>query len=75
MPTWWWFRSRRRQTFWLNGLRCAARSSDGKIEHRLRRTVEDASAAPDVTIVNTSSAEYHARVSSSAIIKGEKWDE
>ena len=38
-----------------------ARSSDGKIEHRLRRTVEEASAAPDVTIVNTSSAEYHAR--------------
>ena len=42
-------------------LACAARSSDGKIEHRLSRTVDDASAAPDVTIVNVGSAEYHAR--------------
>ena len=38
-----------------------SRGSDGKIEHRLRRTVDEAAAAPDVTIVNTSSAEYHAR--------------
>ena len=51
-----------------------ARSSDGMVEHRLRRTVEDASAAPDVTIVNTSSAEYHAR-QLVRVIKGEKWDE
>jgi ribose 1,5-bisphosphokinase len=51
-----------------------ARSSDGGLEGRLRRTVEDASAAPDVTIVNTSSAEYHARQLVRAI-KGEKWDD
>ena len=48
------------------------RGSDGKIEQRLRRTVDEA--APDVTIVNTSSAEYHAR-QFVRIIKGEKWDE
>ena len=50
-----------------------ARSSDGMVENRLRRTVEDASAAPDVTIVNISSAEYHAR-QLARVIKGEKWD-
>jgi ribose 1,5-bisphosphokinase len=51
-----------------------ARSSDGLAENRLRRTVEDVSAAPDVTIVNISSAEYHAR-QLVRVIKGEKWDE
>jgi ribose 1,5-bisphosphokinase len=51
-----------------------ARSSDGMVENRLRRTVEDASATPDVTIVNVSSAEYHAR-QLARVIKGEKWDE
>jgi ribose 1,5-bisphosphokinase len=51
-----------------------ARSSDGMVEYRLRRTVEDASAAPDVTIVNISSAEYHAR-QLVRVIKGEKWDD
>jgi ribose 1,5-bisphosphokinase len=49
------------------------RSSDGKIEHRLGRTVEDTSAAPDVTIVNVDSAEYHAR-QFVRIIKGDRWD-
>jgi ribose 1,5-bisphosphokinase len=49
-----------------------ARGSD-RLESRLQRTVEDASAAPDVTIVNVSSAEYHAR-QFVRIIKGEKWD-
>ena len=49
-----------------------SRSSDGKIEHRLSRTVDEA--APDVTIVNTGSAEFHARQLVRAI-KGEKWDE
>jgi ribose 1,5-bisphosphokinase len=49
-----------------------SRSSDGKIEHRLGRTVDEA--APDVTIVNTGSAEFHARQLVRAI-KGEKWDE
>ncbi|MBR1199434.1 phosphonate metabolism protein/1,5-bisphosphokinase (PRPP-forming) PhnN [Bradyrhizobium sp. AUGA SZCCT0240] len=48
------------------------RSSDGRIEHRLSRTVDEA--APDVTIVNTGSAEFHARQLVRAI-KGEKWDE
>ncbi|WKA31032.1 phosphonate metabolism protein/1,5-bisphosphokinase (PRPP-forming) PhnN [Bradyrhizobium roseum] len=51
-----------------------ARSSDGVVEDRLRRTVEDDSAAPDVTIVNISSAEYHAR-QLVRVIKGEKWHE
>jgi ribose 1,5-bisphosphokinase len=51
-----------------------ARSSDGRVESRLRRTVEDASAVPDVTIINTGCAEYHARQLARAI-KGEKWDD
>ena len=49
------------------------RSSDGKIEHRLGRTVDDASAQPNVTIVNVDSAEYHAR-QFVRIIKGDRWD-
>jgi ribose 1,5-bisphosphokinase len=51
-----------------------ARSSDGRPEGRLRRTVEDASALPDVTLVNTGCAEYHARQLFRAI-RGEKWDD
>jgi ribose 1,5-bisphosphokinase len=51
-----------------------ARGSDGKLESRLGRVVEDASAVPDVTIVNISSAEYHAR-QLVRVIKGEKWDD
>ncbi|WP_028350816.1 phosphonate metabolism protein/1,5-bisphosphokinase (PRPP-forming) PhnN [Bradyrhizobium murdochi] len=50
------------------------RSSDGRLEARLGRTVEDAAAAPDVTIVNTGSAEYHAR-QLVRVIKGEKWND
>jgi ribose 1,5-bisphosphokinase len=50
------------------------RGSDGKIEHRLHRTVDEAAAAPDVTLVNTGSAEYHARQLVRAI-KGDRWDE
>jgi ribose 1,5-bisphosphokinase len=49
-----------------------ARGSDGRLEARLARTVEDAAAAPDVTIVNVGSAEYHSRQLVRAI-KGEKW--
>ena len=49
-----------------------ARSSDGAVENRLRRSVEDAAATPDVTIVNVGSAEYHSRQLVRAI-KGEKW--
>ena len=50
------------------------RASDGKIEHRLHRTVDEATAAPDVTINNTSSADYHAR-QFVRIIRGERWDD
>jgi ribose 1,5-bisphosphokinase len=50
-----------------------ARGSDGKIEQRLARTVDDAS-VPDVTIVNVSSAEFHARQLVRAI-KDVRWDE
>jgi ribose 1,5-bisphosphokinase len=51
-----------------------ARASDGKPEQRLGRKVEDEAAAPDVTITNVSSAEYHAR-QLVRIIRGERWDE
>jgi ribose 1,5-bisphosphokinase len=51
-----------------------ARNSDGRLESRLHRTIEDASTAPDVTIVNIGSAEYHAR-QLVRVIKGEKWDD
>jgi ribose 1,5-bisphosphokinase len=50
------------------------RGSDGRIEHRLHRTVDEAAAAPDVTLVNTGSAEYHAR-QLVRIIRGDRWDE
>ena len=50
------------------------RGSDGRIEHRLHRTVDEAAAAPDVTVVNTGSAEYHAR-QLVRIIRGDRWDE
>jgi ribose 1,5-bisphosphokinase len=51
-----------------------ARASDGKAEQRLGRTVDDIAAAPDVTIMNVSSAEYHAR-QLVRVIKGDRWDE
>jgi ribose 1,5-bisphosphokinase len=47
------------------------RGSDGNIADRLARTVADAE--PDVTIVNVSSAEYHAR-QLLRVIGGDKWD-
>jgi ribose 1,5-bisphosphokinase len=47
------------------------RGSDGNIAQRLVRKVEDAE--PDATIVNVSSAEYHAR-QLLRIIGGAKWD-
>jgi ribose 1,5-bisphosphokinase len=50
------------------------RGSDGKIERRLNRSVDEASAAPDATIINVGSAEYHAR-QLVRIISGEKWDD
>jgi ribose 1,5-bisphosphokinase len=42
-------------------LAARARSSDGQIGQRLGRAVDDAAAAPDVTIINVGSVEYHAR--------------
>jgi len=42
-------------------LAARARGSDGEIEHRLRRAVDDAAAMPDATIVNVGSAEHHVR--------------
>jgi ribose 1,5-bisphosphokinase len=47
------------------------RGSDGNIAQRLARKVEDAE--PDATIVNVSSAEYHAR-QLLRIIGGAKWE-
>ena len=47
------------------------RGSDGNIAQRLARAVEDAE--PDATIVNVSSAEYHAR-QLLRIIGGAKWE-
>jgi ribose 1,5-bisphosphokinase len=47
------------------------RDSDGNIGQRLTRTVDDHQ--PDATIVNVSSAEYHAR-QLLRIIGGERWD-
>jgi ribose 1,5-bisphosphokinase len=42
-------------------LAARARSSDGQIEHRLRRAFDGVAAAPDVTVVNVGSVEHHAR--------------
>ncbi len=50
------------------------RASDGRIEHRLGRTVNEATAAPDFTIVNVGTADYHAR-QLARIITGSRWDE
>jgi ribose 1,5-bisphosphokinase len=50
------------------------RGSDGRIEQRLARTIDETTAAPDVTIVNVGTAEFHAR-QLVRIIKGERWDD
>jgi ribose 1,5-bisphosphokinase len=42
-------------------LAARARNSDGQIEHRLRRVVDDAATTPDVTIANVGRVEDHAR--------------
>src|SRR5206468_8509418 len=42
-------------------LAARARSSDGEIEHRLRRAVDYVATGPDVTIANVGSVEEHAR--------------
>ncbi|MGX1109409.1 MULTISPECIES: phosphonate metabolism protein/1,5-bisphosphokinase (PRPP-forming) PhnN [Bradyrhizobium] len=51
-----------------------ARSSDGLLEQRLARTVDESTSTPDFTIVNSGTADYHAR-QLVRIIKGERWDE
>ena len=42
-------------------LAARARSSDGQIEYRLNRAVDDVATGPDVTIANVGSVEDHAR--------------
>ena len=42
-------------------LAARARSSDGQIEYRLSRAVDDVATGPDVTIANVGSVEDHAR--------------
>ena len=42
-------------------LEMRARGSDGRIKERLSRAVDDAAAAPDVTIINVGDAVGHAR--------------
>ncbi|QOZ24409.1 phosphonate metabolism protein/1,5-bisphosphokinase (PRPP-forming) PhnN [Bradyrhizobium sp. CCBAU 51753] len=54
-------------------LAARARASDGVLAQRLARTVDETTAAPDFTIVNSGTAEYHAR-QLARIIKGERWD-
>jgi ribose 1,5-bisphosphokinase len=49
------------------------RVSDGKIEHRLGRTIDETSSAPDFTVVNVGSVDYHGR-QLARIIKGERWE-
>jgi len=49
------------------------RGSDGNIAARLARKIDDAETAPDATIVNVSSAEYHAR-QLLRIIGDTRWD-
>ncbi len=54
-------------------LAARARASDGRLDQRLARTVDEATAKPDFTIVNSGTADYHAR-QLVRIIKGERWD-
>ncbi|WP_420966225.1 phosphonate metabolism protein/1,5-bisphosphokinase (PRPP-forming) PhnN [Bradyrhizobium sp. B120] len=55
-------------------LAARARSSDGLLAQRLARTVDESTSTPDFTIVNSGTADYHAR-QLVRIIKGERWDE
>ena len=55
-------------------LAARARASDGVLGQRLSRAVDETTAAPDVTIVNSGSADYHAR-QLVRVIKGERWDD
>jgi ribose 1,5-bisphosphokinase len=53
-------------------LAARARHSDGNIEDRLARSVSDASAHADVTILNAGSADYHSR-QLVCVIRNECW--
>ena len=55
-------------------LAARARHSDGNIADRLARSVDDASANADVTILNAGSAEYHSR-HLLRVIRNECWRE
>lgn len=55
-------------------LAARARHSDGNIADRLARSVDDASANADVTILNAGSAEYHGR-QLVRVIRNEGWHE
>ncbi|WFU24233.1 phosphonate metabolism protein/1,5-bisphosphokinase (PRPP-forming) PhnN [Bradyrhizobium sp. CB1717] len=55
-------------------LAARARHSDGNIAERLSRSVDDASAQADVTILNAGSAEYHSR-QLVRVIRNEGWHE
>jgi ribose 1,5-bisphosphokinase len=55
-------------------LAARARHTDGNIADRLARSVDDASAKADVTILNAGSADYHAR-QLVRVIRNECWRE
>ncbi|MGL3105152.1 phosphonate metabolism protein/1,5-bisphosphokinase (PRPP-forming) PhnN [Bradyrhizobium sp. BR 1432] len=55
-------------------LAARARHSDGNIAERLSRSVDDAQAQADVTILNAGSAEYHSR-QLLRVIRNEGWQE
>jgi ribose 1,5-bisphosphokinase len=55
-------------------LAARARHSDGNIDDRLTRSVNDASANADVTILNAGSADYHGR-HLVRVIRNEGWHE
>ncbi|QPF86470.1 phosphonate metabolism protein/1,5-bisphosphokinase (PRPP-forming) PhnN [Bradyrhizobium genosp. L] len=54
-------------------LAARARTSDGQLGARLARTVDETTSVPDFTIVNSGTADYHAR-QLVRVIKGERWD-
>ncbi|KJC46631.1 ribose-phosphate pyrophosphokinase [Bradyrhizobium sp. LTSP885] len=54
-------------------LAARARASDGQLAQRLTRSVDETTAVPDVTIVNSGSAEFHAR-QLIRITEGEHWE-
>lgn len=55
-------------------LAARARHSDGNLADRLARSVDDASANADVTILNAGSADYHSR-QLVRVIRNEGWQE